>query len=112
MKIKLESWTWLPRLGTDAFRELMRIGVKYEKKRGFYIPAAVDLQSVANIIGSATGKPVIFIFNCYICGKETDCLECEYKWACRIETTSGRCICSECARSSDIKKYFSRFSTS
>lgn len=112
MKIKLENWIWLPKLGTDAFKELMKVGVKYDKKKGFYIPATVDLQSVASIIGRSTGKPVSFTFSCYICGKETDCLDCEYKWACRIEMTSGRCICSECAKSSDIGKYFSKFSTS
>ena len=112
MRIKLETWTWLPRLGTSAFRELMRIGVKYEKGKGFFIPAFIDLQEVASIIGSATGKPVTFVFNCYLCGRETDCLECDYKWACRIETNGGRCICSDCSRSSNVKKYFEKWSKS
>jgi hypothetical protein len=89
----------------------MRLGVKYDRKNGFYVSALTDLQEVANILETATGKPVVFLFKCFICGKEMTCSDCEYSISCRVERTGGRCMCSECAKERGAEEYFKRWAS-
>jgi len=111
MFIKVDTWTWLPRLGKDAFSQLMRLGVKYDKRNGFYIPSSIDLREVASVIEKATGKNVNFVFKCFMCGKDMTCIECEYKWSCKVELTSGKCICSNCMKKIDMKDYVTKWAS-
>ena len=100
IKIRLGKWIRLPRLGSNAFKDLMRSGVKYEGGRGFLIDTSADLKKVRYIIsGALNGAPVEFIFNCMVCGKETSCRECKYRGICSIEDVSHACLCEECAES-------------
>lgn len=99
IKIKLGRWTRLPRLGKNAFKDLMRSGVKYESGRGFLVDTDADLKKVRYIIsGALNGAPVEFIFNCLVCGREVSCRDCSYRVVCSIEDSSHMCLCKECLR--------------
>jgi len=106
VRVKLDEWTRLPRLGTDAFKELMKAGARYEGGRGFLIPRGADLQRIRRAIsGALGGAPVEFEFRCMLCGRETSCEDCEYHDVCSIDETSALCICSSCARSASFEAY-------
>ncbi|MGC8555663.1 MAG: hypothetical protein ACP5NG_01420 [Conexivisphaera sp.] len=106
VRIKLDEWTRLPRLGTEAFKELMKAGVRYETGKGFLVPRSADLTRVKRAIsGALNGAPVEFEFRCMLCGHEVSCEDCEYSGVCSIESSSGSCICDQCARSSTFEAY-------
>ena len=111
MKVRIEGWTWFPKLGGEFFRQLMKLGVRYDRKNGFYISASTDLQEVVSILETATGKPVEFSFKCFICGKEMTCSDCEYNISCRVERAGGRCTCLECVRKKDVEEYFKKWAS-
>lgn len=99
IKIKLGKWTRLPRLGGNAFKDLMRSGVRYESGRGFLVDTNADLKKVRYIIsGALNGAPVEFIFNCMVCGREVSCRDCSYRGVCSIEDSSHMCLCEKCLR--------------
>ncbi len=87
----------LPRLGREAFKELMKAGVEYSTGKGFFIRSTVDLRSTKQIISAAVGGNVYFTFKCYICGNEASCAECSYRAICSVELVGGRCICLKCS---------------
>ncbi|BBE41592.1 hypothetical protein [Conexivisphaera calida] len=106
IKVKLDEWVRLPRLGTEAFKELMRAGVRYDTGRGFLVPRGADLLRIKRAIsGALTGAPVEFEFKCVLCGREMSCEDCEYHDVCSIETSSPSCICSNCAKSASFEAY-------
>ncbi len=110
VKVKLDEWVRLPRLGTDAFKELMRSGVRYESGKGFLVPHDADLQRVKRAIsGALNGAPVFFEFRCMLCGREMSCEDCEYYGSCSIESSSPACVCEDCARSADFSSYVARW---
>ncbi len=106
VKVKLDEWMRLPRLGTDSFKELMKAGVRYDSGRGFLVPHDADLQRVKRAIsGALKGAPVEFVFTCFICGREMTCEDCEYHGVCSIDSSSPHCICSSCAASAGFDSY-------
>jgi hypothetical protein len=97
LRIQLETWVSLPRLGKEAFSKLMKLGVEYSTARGFYFRADTNLREAKRIISSATGEEVSFDFKCYVCGRDASCVNCEYAKTCSIELVGGRCVCGGCA---------------
>ncbi len=97
VRIPLDTWVNLPRLGKDAFRDLMKAGVEYSTGKGFLLRPSADLSSAKQIISSATGGEVYFIFKCIVCGAEASCADCRYREVCSIELVGGRCVCARCA---------------
>jgi hypothetical protein len=100
IKLALDTWVSLPRLGKDAFRELMKAGAEYSTGRGFFIRSGIDLQSAKRIISDAVGGRVYFVFKCFICGREASCADCSYRSICAVEMVGGRCVCLKCSRES------------
>jgi len=98
IKIPLDSWVNLPRLGKEAFRELMKAGVEYTTGKGFFIRSSIDLRTTKRIISAAVGGEVHFMFKCFICGNEASCVDCTYNGVCSIENVGGRCLCLKCSR--------------
>jgi hypothetical protein len=96
-RVPLESWVNLPRLGKDAFRELMKAGVEYSTGKGFLLRADIDLSAAKQIISAAVGGEVFFVFKCYVCNSEASCADCKYREICSIEKVGGKCVCSKCA---------------
>jgi hypothetical protein len=97
MKVPLGIWVNLPRLGKDAFRELMRVGVEYTTGKGFFVRPDSDLTAIRIIVSEATGDEVEFVFRCYLCGRESVCVDCQYHSVCSIEQVGGNCLCARCA---------------
>ncbi len=97
-RIPLDTWVNLPRLGKDAFKELMKAGVQYTTGKGFLFRTSSNLQAAKRVVASAVDGQVYFIFKCYICGSDASCADCSYKDICSIEDVGGRCICLKCSR--------------
>ena len=84
----------------------MRAGVKYESGKGFLITPEADIERVKHIIsGALRGAPVEIIHECWFCGKEITCRECEYYPVCSIEEASPPCICRECLDKITLEDY-------
>ena len=109
-RIQLDTWINLPRLGKEAFKELMKAGVEYTTGRGFFIRSNIDLKAAKQVISAAAGGDVFFIFRCYICGNETTCADCSYRSVCSVEQVGGRCICLKCSRE-DLGTYAKKWSS-
>jgi hypothetical protein len=97
-RVALDSWVSLPRLGKEAFKELMKAGVEYTTGKGFFIRSTVDLQSTKRVISAAVGEDVYFVFRCFVCGDEASCSDCSYRAICSVQTVGGRCVCLRCSR--------------
>ena len=106
IKIKTKGYFKLPSLGKKTFSDLMRAGLSYTSGVGFSIRPGADLEFVKKALEKALRKKVFFVFNCAICGKETDCSACMFNDVCSIETTGGYCLCDECFSKRNLNDYF------
>jgi hypothetical protein len=98
IRIALDTWVNLPRLGKEAFKELMKAGVEYTTGKGFFIQSGIDLQSAKRVISAAVGGNVYFLFRCYVCGSEASCGDCSYRDICSVENVGGKCVCLKCSQ--------------
>ncbi|HVP23576.1 MAG TPA: hypothetical protein VMS77_06660 [Conexivisphaerales archaeon] len=110
-RIPLETWVNLPRLGTAAFKELMKAGVEYKTGRGFFIRSSADLAAAKRIIAAAAGGEVYFSFKCFTCGKDASCADCSFRAICSVDSVGGRCLCSDCA-GGDLATYRKKWADS
>jgi len=110
-RIPLDTWVNLPRLGKDAFKQLMKAGVEYTTGKGFFIRSTADLRGANQVISAAVGGEVCFVFKCYVCGNVTSCADCSYRAVCSVEQVGGRCICLKCAKE-DLDAYEKKWSSS
>jgi len=100
MNIKYGVPFWIPRRLGDKFRDIISIkGVKYIKGSGFVIENKEALDSVNKILVKMglILKPTI---NCYICGVEINCDECEFNRTCHRAVQ--HCICKVCFIKEDL----------
>jgi hypothetical protein len=67
MKILVGGWFTLPRVGADVFSALMKQGVVYDKKFGFKLDSATDMELAVRTISSALGAEVELAVRCFIC---------------------------------------------
>ncbi len=107
IRIRTKGYFKLPSLGKRAFSDLMRAGLSYTSGQGFSIRPGADLPTVRKALEKVLKKKVFFVFNCAICGKETDCSTCQFNDVCPIETTGGYCLCDECFSKKSLSDYFS-----
>lgn len=89
MKIILNKWFSLPRLGKDVFSDLMKARVKYDTRLGFQFTSSTNLQRALNVLSNALGEEVQLSQVCFICDNPID------------EAAENRTICSECLGNSD-----------
>ena len=94
MKILVDSWFTLPRLGGSSFSSLMKAGVKYDKSLGFKIDAGTDIAGTLSTLKAALGEDVELDLRCFICGKEA-CPGCAYAEVCDRSRVSPVCLCAE-----------------
>ena len=94
MKILVGGWFTLPRLGTDVFSALMRQGVVYDKKLGFKLYSATDMELAVRTISSALGEEVELMVRCFVCG-EVACVGCPYIEVCDRRKVSPLCLCEK-----------------
>jgi hypothetical protein len=100
VKVMLDSWFSLPRLGTAHFSALMKQGVKYDKDLGFKIDSATDVPGAMGTLRSALGEEVDLTLRCFVCGREA-CPGCSYSASCDRTKVSPVCLCADHFSGSD-----------
>jgi hypothetical protein len=106
IKIHIDHWFRLPRLGSEAFRKVTREAhLKYDKQKGFLADQNTDLTLVASILKSI-GEEVAVEVSCYICGQPAECPECAYNQICDRTIVSPTCICPKCLGDPDAQTLY------
>ncbi|MGI0090223.1 MAG: hypothetical protein ACREBS_00805 [Nitrososphaerales archaeon] len=67
MKIALNKWFNLPRLGKDTFSDLMKAKVKYDTKFGFQFTSSTNIPRALSVLSSALGEEVDVAKSCFVC---------------------------------------------
>ncbi|MEM4311004.1 MAG: hypothetical protein QXX95_01265 [Nitrososphaerales archaeon] len=106
MKIVLNEWFKLPRLGKETFIKLMSIGVKYDKTKGFLVNEGTNLLSFSSVIKEALREEVEFYPKCAIDELVTPCDICAYREVCDRKEISSKCLCDECYNNRDIFTFY------
>jgi hypothetical protein len=105
MKIEFGKPFRIPRRLGDRFKEVVSIrGVKYIRQEGFVVDNKAALDSLNRIL-IKMGLILVPLIRCFLCGKDIDCDNCNFKDVCRREVST--CICSSCLDDRDVlSKYF------
>ena len=101
------GWFSLPRVGRDAFSQLMKQGVAYDKDLGFKFDSGTDIPAASRTVGAATGEEVELILRCYVCGRDA-CPGCPYFSSCDRAEFSTLCLCSEHAPERSVFALYSK----
>lgn len=110
MKIMLEEYFRLPRLGKDVFISLMKAGVEYERGKGFRFTEGTDVPRAVGIIEAATDKKLELILKCYMDGKPAGCESCDYRYVCNRVEVSNYCLCDDCYKDDKtVSAYYFKF---
>lgn len=104
MKIYYGQPFKIPRRLGDRFKEVVGIrGVRYVRQKGFVVSDKAALDAVNRILVKM-GLILVPTINCFICGKDVGCEECEYRDVCKRAVVT--CLCAECMNAEDfVKKY-------
>ena len=101
MKVLVGAWFSLPRMGREAFSELMKCDVEYDREMGFRMGVQTDIESAVRLISSAVGEEVDLSVRCFICGVVA-CSGCPYSDFCDRGRVSPLCLCNEHVSSGDV----------
>jgi hypothetical protein len=67
MRIALNKWFSLPRLGRETFADLMKARVKYDTKLGFKFTGETDVSRALHVLSKALDQAVELKSSCFIC---------------------------------------------
>jgi hypothetical protein len=107
----------LPRLGKELFKELMRYRLRYERG-SFYVDEKTFIKGVNDVL-ARVGLAIEVVEaaetglrdapkECFICGVQVLCHECEFEGTCRGRETTY-CLCERhCNRKEDYDKYVAK----
>ncbi len=110
MKIVVGEWFWMPQVGGDVFKKLVKdAGLKYDKSNGFQATPETDMRLVAALLQSALKEDVEVMLKCFICGAPVECEECRYNDVCGSTKTFQSCICKDCETKEVSALYSMRF---
>jgi hypothetical protein len=88
----------LPYVEREKFMLLMKLGLDYNREKGFY--RLRDCNNIEKLIvalsGILNGEEVTFLQNCTICGKDFPCQECKYYEHCTTKNLPFNCVCPQC----------------
>jgi hypothetical protein len=101
MEIFEGEWFRLPYLGTDDFRTLMSLGLKYDKEKGMLIDDGTNKKLLVAFLTEAIREDIIICKKCAICTNKVDCRTCEYNDACDYYNSSPLCLCKSCLKSDE-----------
>lgn len=91
----------LPYLKRYKFRELMNMGLGYE--RGiFYIRDLNRAEEIKDALSEILNEEIVFSQTCLICGKEFLCTECKYYDSCSSRDLPFHCICKNCSQKNEL----------
>jgi hypothetical protein len=84
-KISMNKWFSLPWLGRETYSELMRAGLKYDKRLGYQLTSSTDISRALSILSRSLADQVVLVRSCFVCDKPmeeesgeefTICVEC------------------------------------
>ncbi|MDA4121892.1 MAG: hypothetical protein OK456_01775 [Thaumarchaeota archaeon] len=107
MKILIGSWFYLPRMGSEVFSAMMKEGVVYDKKLGFKLDPATDLELAVRTISAGLGDEVELTVRCFLCGTEA-CPGCPYIETCDRSRVSSLCLCEKHSPEKDVYELYQK----
>ncbi len=112
MKVLDRKGFKLPYVDGQTFRELMRLGLRYDRQLRCYSAEELNelnldsaLELLSKILhekvcfeqtAGAAGKGGQAMQTCLVCGKSFPCQECRYYELCETRETPSKCICGKC----------------
>jgi len=112
MKILDKKAFKLPYIDSQTYRELMRLGLRYDRQQKSYSAEELDTANIDSIlellsrilhdkacftqIKEATGNKARAGLTCLVCGKQFPCQECRYYELCETRDLPLSCICGKC----------------
>jgi hypothetical protein len=111
MKILDKKGFKLPYVDSQTYRDLLRLGLRYDKQLRSYSAEGLDetmVEAVLGLLSRILHEPVCFEQpsensrnnradqNCLICGKGFACDECRYFELCETKNVSSICVCGKC----------------
>jgi hypothetical protein len=112
MKILDKKAFKLPYIDSQTYRELMRLGLRYDRQQKSYSAEELDTANIDSIlellsrilhdkacftqIKEATGNKARAALTCLVCGKQFPCQECRYYELCETRDLPLSCICGKC----------------
>ena len=103
----------LPYVDSATYRELMRLGLRYNKQLRSYSAEDLDKarsETVLALLSKILHEQVCFEQSkecvresrvdqtCLICGKSVLCGECRYFESCETKDIASKCICGKCLK--------------
>jgi hypothetical protein len=110
MKVLDKKAFKLPYVDSQTYRELMRLGLQYDREQKTYSAEELDsdnaavLQLLSRILHEEVcfeeknvgSQPTLISQTCTVCGKTFRCNECRYYELCETKSTSSSCVCGKC----------------
>jgi len=100
------EWFRLPHLGTDNFKTLMSLGLKYDKAKGMLIDSETNKNLLITFLTQVLKDDVQIYKKCAICEARIDCRTCEYSSDCDFLKASENCLCSKCLEREESYAYY------
>ncbi len=89
----------LPRVEKEKFILLLRLGLNYDRERGFYsIKNFNNIDKLHDALSEILGTEIRFMQKCSVCGKSLACTECKYVESCSTMKLPSFCVCHKCLR--------------
>jgi hypothetical protein len=109
--IVIGEWFWIPHVGEDVFRNLVKDAhLQYDKSLGFQFTSDTNIDLVTAIFESAFKEDVKIFLKCFICNEPVECEECRYNDVCQSSKIFQSCICKKCySNAESLSLYSIRF---
>jgi hypothetical protein len=119
MKVLDKKGFKLPYVDTQTYRELMRLGLSYDRQLRSYRAEELDesrVEEVLNLLEKILHEPVSFEQakestqskrieqTCMVCSKRFPCDECRYFELCETKSVPSSCVCGKCLEESKAIK--------
>jgi len=102
----------LPYVDSQTYRELMRLGLRYDREQKMYNAEMLSLNEIGSVLdllsrvlhdkvsfeqaASQPAKNAPTTQTCIGCGKKFACEECRYYELCETKGVSSGCVCGKC----------------
>ena len=90
----------LPRVEKEKFVLLLRLGLEYDREKGFFsIKSYNNIEKLFDELSNILGlERVAFLQSCTICGSDFPCQDCKYYELCDTKNLPFYCVCLKCLR--------------
>lgn len=95
----------LPFIGREQFRELTKIGIRYQQGF-FFISNLNNVEKIMDSLSEILKEEVMFTQTCHICNNEVLCTECNYYDSCQSRNLPFHCICRTCSQQKNLYEQY------